>query len=247
MTEHGQETILDVSGVRVRFGGISALNVEEMRIPRSQIVGVVGANGAGKTTLLDVISGFVKSSGGSVLFEGRTDLLRLRPEARAKLGIIRSFQSADLFTSMTVYQTVATACHKQIGIPGLLGSIAGGPWSRAKDRRIRDEAEAIIDRMGLERYYDKFISELSTGTRRIVDLACAVAQRPRVLLLDEPGSGIAQSETAALGKLIVHIRDSLDCTLVVIEHDIPLLRNISDVMYVLEVGEVIVLGDQIPC
>jgi ABC-type branched-subunit amino acid transport system ATPase component len=233
---------LVISGVRVTYGGIVALDVEEMAIPRGQVVGIVGANGAGKTTLLDVISGFTVADCGSVLLDGESEILGKAPSRRAKLGIARSFQGAELFSSMTVADTVRAALHQRLGSPSVFGAAVGAPWTRRRERAIAREADALVEQMGLLPFYDKLIGELSTGTRRIVDLACAFAQRPRVLLLDEPGAGVAQSEIDALRKLILEIRDAVGCTLVVVEHDIPLLRSISDVMFALEAGRVIARG-----
>jgi ABC-type branched-subunit amino acid transport system ATPase component len=233
---------LVVKDVRVTYGGLVALDVDEMAIPRGQIVGIVGANGAGKTTLLDVISGFTIAERGSVVLDGEKELLRTAPSRRAKRGVARSFQGAELFTSMTVADTVRAALHQRLGAVSILGAAVGAPWSRRRERTIAREADALVEQMGLLPYYDKLIGELSTGTRRIVDLSCALAQRPSVLLLDEPGAGVAQSEIDALRKLILRIRDSVGCTVVVVEHDIPLLRSLSDLMFALEAGRVIARG-----
>ena len=231
-----------IKGVRVTYGGITALDVEEMAIPRGRVVGIVGANGAGKTTLLDVISGFTVADSGSVLLDGSKELLGRAPSRRARLGIGRSFQGAELFSSMTVADTVRVAFYHRLGSASVFGAVLGAPWTRRRERAIAREADALIEQMGLLPFYDKLIGELSTGTRRIVDLACALAQKPRVLLLDEPGAGVAQSEIEALRKLIVMIRDVVGCTLVVVEHDIPLLRSLSDLMFALEAGRVIARG-----
>jgi ABC-type branched-subunit amino acid transport system ATPase component len=231
-----------IRDVRVRYGGIVALDVAELAIPRGKVVGIVGANGAGKTTLLDVISGFTAADRGSVRLDGSKELLGRAPSSRAKLGIGRSFQGATLFPSMTVADTIRVALHHRLGKASVLGAVLGAPWTRRREREIEREADALIEQMGLLSFYDKLIGELSTGTRRIVDLACALGQRPRVLLLDEPGAGVAQSEIEALRELIVMIRDVVGCTLVVVEHDIPLLRSLSDLMFALEAGRVIARG-----
>ena len=236
------EHALTIKGARVSYGGIVALDVDELAIPRGQIVGIVGANGAGKTTLLDVISGFAVADRGSVLLDDGTELLGKAPSRRAKLGIARSFQGAELFASMTVADTVRAALHQRLGSASVVGAAVGAPWVRRRERAIAREADELVEQMGLLNYYDKLIGELSTGTRRIVDLTCALAQRPRVLLLDEPGAGVAQSEIDALRRLILKIRDVVGCTLVVVEHDIPLLRSLSDLMFALEAGRVIARG-----
>jgi ABC-type branched-subunit amino acid transport system ATPase component len=236
------EHALVVRNTRVSYGGIVALDVEELAIPRGQIVGIVGANGAGKTTLLDVISGFTVADHGSVLLDEGTELLGKAPSKRAKLGIARSFQGAELFASMTVADTVRASLHQRLGSTSVVGAAIGAPWVRRRERAIAREADELVEQMGLGNFYDKLIGELSTGTRRIVDLSCALAQRPRVLLLDEPGAGVAQSEIDALRRLILKIRDVVGCTLVVVEHDIPLLRSLSDLMFALEAGRVIARG-----
>ena len=233
---------LEIKGVRVTYGGIVALDVDEMAIPRGQIVGIVGANGAGKTTLLDVISGFTVADCGSVLLDGERELLGTAPSTRTKRGISRSFQGAELFSSMTVADTVRAGHHHRLGSASVLGAAIGAPWSRRRERAIARGADDLIEQMGLLPFYDKLIGELSTGTRRIVDLTCALAQQPRVLLLDEPGAGVAQSEIDALRRLILRIRDAVGCTLVVVEHDIPLLRSLSDLMFALDGGRVIARG-----
>jgi ABC-type branched-subunit amino acid transport system ATPase component len=177
-----------------------------------------------------------------VLLDGTRELLGRAPSRRAKLGIGRSFQGAELFPAMSVADTVRVALHQRLGAPSVFGAVLGAPWTRRRERAIAREADVLIEQMGLLPFYDKLIGELSTGTRRIVDLACALAQRPRVLLLDEPGAGVAQSEIDALRKLILMIRDVVGCTLVVVEHDIPLLRSLSDLMFALEAGRVIARG-----
>jgi ABC-type branched-subunit amino acid transport system ATPase component len=233
---------LVVTGVQVNFGGRRALDVDELIVPSGQIVGIVGANGAGKTTLLDVISGFVIPTTGSVRVGGEVELVGASPVRRARHGIARSFQNAGLFPSLTVAQTVAAALHHRLGTGTALGAAIGSPWARRRERRIGAERDDLIERMGLDRFYDKMIGELSTGTRRIVDLTCVLAQAPTLLMLDEPGAGVAQSEIPALRKLILSVRGSLACTVLVIEHDIPLLRSICDSMFALEAGRVIAHG-----
>jgi branched-chain amino acid transport system ATP-binding protein len=231
---------LVIRDVVVRFGGLRAVSVDEMLVPRGHIVGIVGANGAGKTTLFDVISGSVVPQGGSVLFEGRDELLGRKPEHRSRMGLGRSFQNATLFESMTVAETIAVAFHRRLPPVSLLGAALG--FQASTNRRVRSQVDELVELLGLGSFYDKFINELSTGSRRIVDLACLLAHRPRVLLLDKPSSGIAQREVEALEGLIRRVKEELQCSFMVIEHDIPLIRSLSDVMYAMETGEVIARG-----
>ncbi len=231
---------LRISGVVVRFGGLTAVDLDEMLVPRGSVVGIVGANGAGKTTLFDVISGFVEPAEGSVVLDGRTELVGMSADVRARRGLGRSFQNALLFESMTVAQTLGVAYARALRGGNLVGAMLG--LHALRERAVRRHVDELVDLMGLGSFYDKFIHELSTGSRRIVDLACVLAHKPRVLLLDEPSSGIAQREVEALESLIRRVKESLDCTFLVIEHDIPLIRSLSDVMYAMETGRVIARG-----
>jgi len=234
------DIVLRITGVVVRFGGLTAVDVDEMLIPSGAIVGIVGANGAGKTTLFDVLSGFVEPQQGSVVLDGATELIGMKPELRAQRGLGRSFQNATLFESMTVAETLAVAFHTHLPNASLFGAALGS--RRLAERGVAAKVDELVELMGLASFYDKFIHELSTGSRRIVDLACVLAHRPRVLLLDEPSSGIAQREVEALGNLLVRVKEALGCTFVVIEHDIPLIRTLSDAMYGMETGRVIARG-----
>jgi ABC-type branched-subunit amino acid transport system ATPase component len=234
-----RDVILSVREVLVRFGGLTAVDVDELTVPRGAIVGIIGANGAGKTTLFDVVSGFVSPQRGSVQLDGR-ELVRRSPERRARLGLGRSFQSAALFGTMTVGETLAVAFHRQLrGVTGL-GSILA--LHHRTERSTWRRVEELVDLMGLNDYADNFVSELSTGTRRIVDLACVLAHRPTMLLLDEPSAGVAQREAEALETVIHRVKEKLDCTFLVIEHDIPLIRSLSDELYAMETGKVIAHG-----
>lgn len=236
--------VLELRGVVVRFGGLTAVDVERMVIQQGRIVGLVGANGAGKTTLFDVISGFVTPDEGSIVLDGELDMLQERMGAtrRARFGIGRSFQNATLFQSMTVAETLAVAFERRLEGQGLLSTAFATPGSRRRERQVRAGVEELVERLGLGAFHDKFISELSTGSRRIVDIACLMAHRPRLLLLDEPSSGIAQREVEALESLLRRVKDELGCTIIVVEHDIPLIRSLADEMYAMEVGRVISHG-----
>lgn len=234
------QVILRVEDLRKHFGGVKAVDGVSFDIRRGEIVGLIGPNGAGKTTLFELLAGFTTADAGRVVWAG-DDIGSLSPEARARRGIIRSFQDAALFPTLTVLETLRLAQERahptRIG-PSLLGLRAA---ERAKDELARE----LVSAMGLDRYRNKQIRELSTGTRRITELACLVALEPEVLLLDEPASGIAQKETEALSELLVTMRRELDLTLLVIEHDIPLIMSISDRMVAMDAGELVVAGDPV--
>jgi ABC-type branched-subunit amino acid transport system ATPase component/branched-subunit amino acid ABC-type transport system permease component len=238
---HEHALSLELRGLSTAFGGVKAVNDVDFTVHAGQVVGMIGPNGAGKTTVLDLISGFVAPTAGHVLLAGE-DVSDLSAAARSERGLGRSFQDARLFPSMTVRQTIATACERHVTVRDPIAAFVLSPAVKVSERLVAEEVDSLIELMRLEAYADKFIGELSTGTRRIVDLACTLAHRPSVLLLDEPSSGIAQRETEALGPVLLDIRDKTGAALVVIEHDMPLITSISDELIALELGAVIARG-----
>jgi ABC-type branched-subunit amino acid transport system ATPase component len=233
---------LEIRDVVVSFGGLRAVDVEHMAVHRGRIVGLIGPNGAGKTTLFDAVSGFVAQRSGSIVLDGRWELSGLPPVQRARLGLGRSFQAATLFESLTVADALMVAFHARLEGSGPLSSALHLPGAWRAERAMRKRVDELIEMMGLGAFHDKFISELSTGTRRIVDLAGVLAVQPSVLLLDEPSSGIAQREVEVLAGLLREVREAIDCTMVVVEHDIPLVRDLCDELYAMETGRVIAHG-----
>jgi ABC-type branched-subunit amino acid transport system ATPase component len=234
-------TVLEAKGVAVSFGGVRALQGVDLRVDAGEIVGIIGANGAGKTTLFDCLSGITACSG-TILLDG-VDVSADAVHERARAGLGRSFQDARLFHSMTVLDTLRTASerHRPAG-SSLLGTLLGARAAREGEVEATKRAEELIEVFGLGGYRDKLVGELSTGTRRIIDLACLLIQRPKVVLLDEPSSGIAQRETEALAPLLVRVRDELGCGLLLIEHDMPLVLSLATRLYALETGRVIAEG-----
>lgn len=231
---------LRIEGVRVTFGGVVALDQPDLTVARGEIVGLIGANGAGKTTLLNVISGVIRPQGGSVQVFGH-EVVDLAPDFRAAFGLSRSFQDAALFGGLTVLETVQVAIGRRHRT-GVLAAMVAAPWVRSIERSTRREAEEIVERFGLGAWGDSRTADLSTGTRRICELAAQVAARPRLLLLDEPTAGVAQREAEAFGPLLRGIRDELDCSVLIVEHDMPLLMSVCDRLYALETGRVIAEG-----
>jgi ABC-type branched-subunit amino acid transport system permease subunit/ABC-type branched-subunit amino acid transport system ATPase component len=230
---------LRVDDLSVRFGGNRAVNHVSLEVRGGEIVGLIGANGAGKSTLMNAISGYVGSTG-DIEVLGR-DVAHLSAARRHRLGLGRGFQSARLYPDLTVTETLMVALEARER-SWLVPSLTALPPSVPAERRKRTEARELVDFLGLGRYGDHFVSNLSTGTRRIVELGCLLATDARVLLLDEPTGGVAQRETEAFGPLIVRIQRELDAALLVIEHDMPLVMSISDRIYCLETGEVIAEG-----
>ena len=232
---------LEVRELARSFGGIRALDEVDLAVAPGEIVGIIGPNGAGKTTLFDVVSGFTPAEGGKVVLGG-TDITDLSPQARARRGLGRSFQDARLFPALTVEEAIAVALEREVEVGDPLSAALHLPTVFDSEEKLRRRVDELIDLLGLGAFRSKFVRELSTGSRRIVDLACVVGHRPTVVLLDEPSSGIAQRETEALGPLLRRIREGLGAALVVIEHDMPLITAVSDRMVAMDQGRVIAAG-----
>ena len=225
--------------VSVRFGGRVAVNRVSLRVGAGEIVGLIGTNGAGKSSLINAIGGFVPATG-RIEVLGH-DVSGLAPYRRHRLGLGRGFQAARLYDDLTVRETVLVALEARER-SRLLPSMFALPPSPSAERRKRAEADEIMRYVGLDRFADQFVSNLSTGTRRVTELACQFALGARVLLLDEPTAGLAQRETEAFAPLIRQIRTELDAAVLLIEHDMPLVMQVSDRVYCLEAGNVIAEG-----
>jgi len=237
----GAEVALSVRGLSKRFGGVQAVDDVSFDLYRHQILGIIGPNGAGKTTLFDIISGFTQADEGTIVLEG-LNVTSFGADTRARLGLGRSFQDARLFPSLTVRDTIALSLERRLEVRDPVAIALNVPEVVASERKITERVNELIDLMRLGAFRDKFISELSTGSRRIVDLACVLAHEPSVVLFDEPSSGIAQRETEALGPLLQRIRRASDASLLVIEHDMPLIASISDELIALDLGSFVTRG-----
>ncbi|MDQ3147778.1 MAG: MFS transporter [Actinomycetota bacterium] len=233
---------LEVDGLACRFGGIRALDDVALSVAPREIVGIIGPNGAGKTTLFDVVSGFTAAETGTVVLGG-VDISHLGPDARARRGLGRSFQDARLFPALTVEEAMAVSLERWVEVRDPISAALHLPMVFDSEEKVRRRVDELVDLLGLGAFRAKFVHELSTGSRRIVDLACVVAHRPTVVLLDEPSSGIAQRETEALAPLLLRIRDGLGAAVIVIEHDMPLVTSVSDRMIAMEQGRVIAEGE----
>jgi branched-chain amino acid transport system ATP-binding protein len=234
-------TVLEVDSLTRSFGGITAVDEITFGLRDGEILGVIGPNGAGKTTLFDLISGFLDPDAGRISLSGH-DITHLGPEARARTGLGRSFQDARLFPALTVEDSIKLALERQIEVRDPVAAALNLPAVADSEAKVQARADELLELMGLVAFRDKFISELSTGSRRIVDLACVLAHEPKVLLFDEPSSGIAQRETEALGPLLLRIREATGASLLLIEHDMPLVTSVADEIVALDLGRVIVRG-----
>ena len=233
--------VLRVTDISRSFGGNRAVNQASFDVGVREIVGMIGPNGAGKTTIFDLISGFVPLDAGRIEFEGN-DIGALSASKRAARGLGRSFQDARLFPDMTVTDTLAVSLERWAANRSALAAVLRLPVVFDDEERTALRVGELVDLMHLGEYRNTFVRELSTGTRRVVDLACIAAHRPVLVLLDEPSSGIAQREVEALAPVLHRLRDEMGASLLVIEHDIPLISSISDRIIALDQGAVLTVG-----
>ncbi|MEO7428454.1 MAG: ATP-binding cassette domain-containing protein [Acidimicrobiales bacterium] len=231
---------LEARAITVRYGGVVAVDAVSMHVAVGEVVGLVGPNGAGKTTLFDALSGQITPDGGQVLFGG-ADISWLRPDQRALLGISRTFQQARLFDELTVVDAFKLALERH-DPSELVPSLLGLPPSRAAERSKQLRADEIVELLGLEPFAHRSVLQLSTGTRRLAELGCTIAMGAEILLLDEPTAGIAQREVEAFVPAIREIQAHLGASVVIIDHDIPMIGAIVDRLYVLAAGAVIAEG-----
>jgi ABC-type branched-subunit amino acid transport system ATPase component len=235
----GAGPVLSVRDLSVRFGGLIAVDHASLEVNDGEMVGLIGTNGAGKSTLMNAIGGFVVSSG-SVSLLGE-EVGETSAGYRASLGLGRTFQAATLFPELTVSETLLVALEAKERTR-MVATALGLPSARRHDRVARAQVGELVDFLGLGEYRDSYVSDLSTGTRRVVELAGLLALDARVLCLDEPTAGLAQRETEAFGPLIRTVQNELSSSVLVIEHDMPLIMSISDRVYCLEAGQVIAEG-----
>lgn len=233
--------LLAVSEVTVRLGGANIVDAVSVEAVAGKITGLIGPNGAGKTTLFETISGFTPPTSGRIWFDG-TDITSLPTHTRARRGLARGFQDAALFPAMTVTQAVQVALERHVArATDAIGELLALRSARRAEAWSRRQADDAVTEYGLGAYRDTLVAALSTGTRRIVELACLLVMRPRLLLLDEPTAGVAHAETDALADLIRAVRDD-GIAVLLIEHDIPMIMSLCDHVYVLEAGRQIADG-----
>ncbi len=237
----GEPAVLKVDNMTRSFGGIRAVNDVSFEIAPREIVGIIGPNGAGKTTLFDLISGFTPTEVGRLFLSGK-EATEASPAERAAAGLGRSFQDAKLFPELTVSETLAVATERFVKSRSMFAAALRLPQTFDSEQKVAERVDELLELMGLTQYRQSFIRELSTGTRRVVDLACQVAHRPTVILLDEPSSGIAQREVEALAPVLLRLRAEMGAALVIIEHDMPLISSISDRLIALDQGAVVTTG-----
>jgi branched-chain amino acid transport system ATP-binding protein len=229
---------LEIRDVTVRFGGLTALDRVSLTAAPGQVTGIIGPNGAGKTTLLNVLCGFVKAESGTVWF-GERNITAIRPHRLARFGIARTLQGVGLFGGLTAVENVmiGATCHSRAGFWSALGGL---PWSDRDERALRGLAMDALEQVGAADTADAMPGTLAYGVRKRVALARALAQRPRLLLLDEPASGLSEEELPEIGRLITGLASEM--TLVVIEHRMDLMMSVCDTIAVLDFGRLIAMG-----
>jgi branched-chain amino acid transport system ATP-binding protein len=232
---------LEAVGLTKRYGGVTAVDDVSFTLREGEVLGVVGPNGAGKTTVFDLLSGFSELGSGTVLLEG-ADVTHLPAHARAARGLGRSFQDARLWSSLTVREAIAVATERTVIAGDTVSALFGMPAVRDSEQRVAAQVADLIDLLGLGAFRDKFIGELSTGSRRMAEIACLIANQPRILLLDEPSSGIAQKEAEALGPVLKRVQAHLGASILIIEHDMPLLTAVADRLLALDTGLLVTTG-----
>lgn len=233
------QPLLTVQGVSHSFGGLLALDRVSFHVMPGQIKAIIGPNGAGKTTLFNVVSGMLRARTGLITFDG-TEIGSLRPYQIAKLGISRTFQNLSLFANMTVLENVMVGCHCRTKA-GMVSAALRLPTQRREERLIQEQAREFLGAVGLRQETDLPVASLPFGRRRQVELARALATEPKLLLLDEPASGLNTKETDDLGRIIQGIRDR-GITILLVEHDMSLVMDISDEVYVLNFGQRVAEG-----
>jgi ABC-type branched-subunit amino acid transport system ATPase component len=231
---------LDVAGLSVSFGGVHAVVDVTFSAEPGAIVGLIGANGSGKTTTLDAVSGLVSPQSGTVALDG-VDLAEYLPEERQRVGMVRSFQDCRLYPELSVLD-VLLLCEDAKHEVAVLPTTLQLPWARRLERKKKAAVDEVIGAFGLERFRHHRTAELSTGTRRVVDLASIVLAEPRLLLLDEPTAGIAQREAEAFIPLLQRLHQVVNTTIVLVEHDVPLVFELCSTVVVMELGQVVAAG-----
>jgi len=229
------------AGLTRRFGRRTAVDHLDLDLYAGEFLGVMGPNGAGKTTVLEMLSGHLPANAGRVVMFGE-DISGWPAHRRAAAGIGRSFQSARLWPGLTVQETLAVAVAPRVRSPGALAALLCLPTVSRAERRVGRAVDEVVEQLGLDDYRDQLTAELSTGTRRLVELAILVAMQPSILLLDEPSAGVAQAESLAMVPLLRDTRARLDASVLIIEHDLTLLRTLADRVVAMDAGKVLTVG-----
>jgi len=233
-------SLFHAEDIAIRFGGIRAVDAVSFDVSEGEVFSIIGPNGAGKTTIFNLISRIYQPSAGKLIFQDQ-DITEVPAYRIAGLGIARTFQNIELFANATLLQNllIGRHCHSTVGV---LSQIIFTPAVRRAELKHREKVEEVIAFLGLERYRDTLIANLPYGVRKVVELGRALCVEPRLLLLDEPSSGLNVEETEGMGFWIEDIKKDLGITVIMVEHDMNLVRMVSDRVMALNYGKVIALG-----
>ena len=234
-------SVLEARDITVQFGGLVAVDSSSLEVPDAGLVGLIGPNGAGKTTLFNAIGGFVAPTRGTIHFAGR-DITNMTPSRRAKLGIGRTFQKLELFSRMSVFDNLMVAAESGASRLDLVSDLLHLPRRPREERRCAQIAERYLSELELGWARDHRASDLPVGTARILELGRALCTDPKLLLLDEPSSGLDSTETRSFGGLLQKINDDYGIAILLVEHDMDLVMEVCKEIYVLDFGRMIAHG-----
>ncbi|SNR86853.1 ABC transporter ATP-binding protein [Desulfurobacterium atlanticum] len=243
--EAQKEPILEVKNLTKKFGGLVAVDNVTLEVYPEQIVALIGPNGAGKTTFFNCVTGIYKPTSGDIFLktkEGKKVRINgLKPNQITELGLARTFQNIRLFPNMTALENVMIGRHCRTRT-GILGAIFRPPKTKEEEEETIEKSYQLLKTVGLEKYVNELAKNLPYGAQRRLEIARALATEPTILLLDEPAAGMNPKETAELMDLIYHIRDNEKIAILLIEHDMKLVMNISEMVYVMEYGRLLAKG-----
>jgi branched-chain amino acid transport system ATP-binding protein len=234
-------SVLEVRDLSIRFGGLQALENVSLDVNEWEIVGLIGPNGAGKTTAFNCITGFYRPDVGTVRYRGE-DVTRVPPHRKASMGFGRTFQNVGMVKSATAIDNLKTAQHAKVEYDVASG-LVGAPPTWREERALEARADAILDLLELSSIRDTRVGGLSYGTLKLLELGCALATDPDILLLDEPSSGMGPEESEVLGDRLMALRQEFGLTMLLIEHHVPLVLRVCDHVYVLNFGRLLAEGE----
>jgi len=233
-------SILETHNVTKRFGGLTAVDRVSVQIPEGSIYSIIGPNGAGKTTLFNCITGFYPSDAGEILFQGKS-LIGYSPDRVTRQGISRTYQNIRLFPAMTALENILVGAHPRLK-SSWLDAILHTPRQRAEEKMALDKAQELLNFVGLKGKGDLLARNLPYGEQRRLEMARALANQPKIILLDEPTAGMNPNESRTMMRFIENLRDELGITILLIEHDMRVVMGISEFIYVLDFGQLIAKG-----